>query len=379
MNKYVLLCIAFLGSTPVMQAAPSSMNPLYLLPAALGIQGEHINPFNLAQNMIPELVVQNVTVQGLKGLLPAEKSNLVTDKQAEFLAWSDKQFTKEKRTKASTEMGRLNRSMLAKYLLTFITPIGRRAPKDFRRSYTQQLASILRFVDEAAQAHMPALSTKVTFNTKIPDDSARAMTLVRSLIQHVPEIFYRQSLVSKLSKKGLIVSSWSVPKHMRSKNYLMFQGPLGYLQKNLSAIENIFYLAAQFGTSISKKGEAEFAKYNKKRAEYKAVLTNLRHALALLSITPKYYILESDYKKLPATDKIAVYQAVYEDVTAFSDRLAYLAAPYVTKRSLDDVVALGKAVKADPKKVAQEKWTAAQAKAKAQFEALKKSLNDLTK
>lgn len=386
MNKYVLLSVALLAATPTMQTAPSGMNPKYLLPAILGVQGEHLNPFNLAQNMLPELAVQKA-----KDALVAELGNATPDKES--AQYKLAQTTEHVVTETA-----------AKYPLTFLTPIGRRAPADFSRSLTQQIASLMRFV-------MPTLQTQGKKADAKFQPAIGQLGVLAAAIQHLPELVYRRNIANKLSKKGIAVSSWSVPKHMRGRKYLMFQGPLGYLVKNLFAfvdltigIGNVAHNTAtiidpakplstdaKFKTVLSKyyalfpTGCVLTAAQMQERAKTPPAAGDkdpedamLRTLLPLLSLTPKYYILESDFKKLSSADKIAVYQAVYEDVTAFSDKLAQLVAPSLTKQSWDDTVALGKAVKADPKTVAQEKWDAAQAKAKAQWDALKKKINDFT-
>ncbi len=384
MNKYVLLSVALLAATPTMQTAPSAMNPKYLLPAILGVQGEHLNPFNLAQNMLPELAVQKA-----KDALVAELGNATPDKKS--AQYKLAQTTEHVVTETA-----------AKYPLTFLTPIGRRAPANFSRSLTQQIASVMRFV-------MPTLDTQGKKLDAKFHPAISQLEVLAAAIQHLPELVYRRNIANKLAKKGIAVSSWSVPKHMRGRKYLMFHGPLGYLVKHLFAfadltigIGNITYNTAKASGSSLPQEDKFTAVLSKYYALFPAgcVLTAaqmqeraktppagddknpedamLRTLLPLLSLTPKYYILESDFKKLSSADKIAVYQAVYEDVTAFSDKLAQLVAPSLTKQSWDDAVALGKAVKADPKKVAQEKWDAAQTKAKAQWTAFKKKINDFT-
>ena len=343
MKKQLILAAALFAAAA--QSAPSAINPKYLLPAICGIQGEHMKLHNLLQNMAPQAAAQ-VGREFIAHNTPKAdtfQEPLTTQREKQFIA-----ATK-----------RIQMPLALKYALTYATPVGRRAPKGFHRARMQQLASILKFVNPEINARVgDKLGTNTLDGATTPKNKVDDISLaIIAALKHVPEIASRRELANRLSKTGKLVSSWSVPADMRGKKYLMFQGPVGYAIRNLPSLLSIVKEAAQnyqdftadktalapndvkpgFGNGAASKVTCKLTT---------ALNSNLVNALPFFSLTTKYYMLESDYQKLPAADQVAVYQAVYEDVTDFADKLVNVLAP---RTDIDATMTWGKKAWADPK------------------------------
>lgn len=328
MKKQLLIIAALCAVVPAF-AAPSAFNPRYLLPAITGVQGEHLKLHNLLQNMAPQaaaLIEKKAVEAHRKG--PSAVS--IGDKYAQT-------------------SNHIKTEMLWKYLLSYATPIGRRAPQKFHRTRMQQAASLLKFVCPAIYNQVGnTLGTRAfvsSRHTYHPNNISFFLIAAISALTSIPETFSRKALAERLAHKNILVSSWSVPAHMRGKQYLMFHGPCGYALKQLPSLLLIVREIAQALNQARIEQTYSAKTINKTSA---LVQNSLVTMLPLLSLTTKYYMLESDYQKLSNEDQIAVYQAVYEDVTSFSDNLVYKLAPAFKQANYDAAKAWAAEAKAQP-------------------------------
>jgi|GEM_PF-7090249 len=366
MKKQLLIIAALFAVIPAF-AAPSAFNPRYLLPAITGVQGEHLATENLLQNILPQAaaLIEKGKVKAHLQESPAAAS--MRDKYAQTSNY-------------------IKTEMLCKYLFSHVTPIGRRAPKGFHQTRTQQAAALLAFARPAICNQVGnQLGTKSKTRKIVAGVVATAKQVnkindiskaVIFALKHLPAIKARQELADRLAHKNILVSSWSVPAHMRGKNYLMFHGPYGYALKHLP---NLLFVAKEIAegwqhavTNPNATRDGQNHGFGHRFAGQATCKISRAQALFIvkmlpfISLTTKYYLLESDYQKLSQQDQVAVYQAVHEDVTNFSDSLVNLLAPAFKQENYDAAKAWGTAVQAEPiKKLILEPKDAVVAQAQA--------------
>ena len=331
------------------QADETETNDSYafarLLTMLTGISEQHLHPLTFFPNTLPHF--------GLRAFHHFDAQRKISD-----LVMNSSHAPETinfRRFLANTRFDLIGQSML-----NGLTPLAQAAPANCSGSLFEEIAHLLILlkipldslaVNECSTAGVTTPASNIyrkilgkknsksvtagvlSAATKLTENEIKNLnTCVIFFLQHLPQLWNRFFLARKLKSQGMLISSYTVPENMQGKKYFMFQSPLAYMLRNIYAFECMGMQALRIMQNLDKSHASlddgartyeGFVRENPNFASY------TRHALALCSVLPHLYILESDYENLQHEDKIGVYHAMSTDIFQWNRTATSLAWPHI--------------------------------------------------